>query len=168
MFKEFPMYILKRMWMLALTAALLTACSPSKSDDPADAPPSAEAGAAAQEASGSAADAPEIADARWSDIAALEARAIAAGFAVNDEGAGDPEVAVPSGTEIEARVLTRGDERAELFVFRYPAEGYAGAHARGVAPTVAAEQDAEVLVAVYAADLPRAQAVLDALVPEED
>lgn len=162
------MYILKRALLLAGISGFIVACSPSQPDEPAAVSPPVEDAAAPQDAKGEGSEAADVVPARWSALAALEVRAIAAGYEVHEEGAGDPEVAVPRGTEVTARVLSRGGERAELYVFRYPAAGYAGAHARGVGPNVAAMQDAEVLVAVYAADQSRAQAVLAALIPNED
>lgn len=87
------------------------------------------------------------------------------GWRLDDEAPVPPSVAIPDGASVEGVTVEREALRADIFVYRYPRDGYAKAHVRaqdGLARTLVIRRNQDV-IAVVGRDKEHAQAVLDAL-----
>src|SRR5699024_7615677 len=99
-------------------------------------------------------------NAEWR-IDTLRTALLEGGWRLEDTAPPPPSVAIPEGASVEGVTAEREELRADIFVYRYPREGYARAHARAqdsLARTVVI-QHARDLIAVVGRDKEHAQAV---------
>lgn len=88
-----------------------------------------------------------------------------AGWSMEKSAPDAPSVSTPDGTEIHGMTIERDDLRADVFLYVYPREGYATAHARAqdsLGDTAIVQRGAR-LIAVVGRDQEHARTVLEAL-----
>lgn len=87
------------------------------------------------------------------------------GWSIDSEVPALPDVATPEGTDIDGLTVQKEDLRADVFLYHYPREGYAQAHASveyALEHTAILQQGTQLFV-VVSRDRAQARAVLEAL-----
>lgn len=109
-------------------------------------------------------DAGDAASPAWT-MDALRAALGSDGWTVEGDVPTFPDVATPEGTDIDGLTIQKGNLRADVFLYQYPREGYAAAHANAehLLEHSSVLQQGKQLVTVVSRDREQARAVLDAL-----
>lgn len=83
-----------------------------------------------------------------------------------DEKIHYPDIATPPNTERWGRIVEKQDQRAEIWLYQYPKEGYAIAHERAFPPSdgVASKRQGAQLLIVHAKSSDDARALLDVMI----